>query len=353
MNEQINILLAKYIAGEATAAECTEAKAWIAQSENNEAVYIEMYDAWHASLALAGDKLVDADAAYYRFESVQTDINSIPASRKLHRMMAAAAAIAVIALAATWLLQKNNQEQPSVAALQEVNVPVNSKKKILLPDSTLIWLNAETSLKWDKDFNKKNRTVYLEGEAYFEVAPAKNGLPFIVKTTQYTIRDIGTSFNVKSHTAAATFETVVIEGIVSIKGNFSKENNKITEVRLLKNDVLKINSIKGRSATDTVTATFAKPVVEIAKIKKPEVYIGWKDGMLVFDDELFPDMMKKLETRYGVHIKFDGAKLVEQRYSGSFNAEMDIENVLKIIGEVTTGMEYERSGDNIVIRLKK
>lgn len=138
MNEQINILLAKYIAGEATDAECSEAKTWIAQSENNEAVYIEMYDAWHAALALAGDKLVDTDTAYNRFESIQTDTSTIPASRKLYRMMAAAAAIAVIAVAGTWLLQKNNQEQPSVAALQEVNVPVNNKKKILLPDSTLI-----------------------------------------------------------------------------------------------------------------------------------------------------------------------------------------------------------------------
>jgi len=96
MNEQINILLAKYIAGEATDAECSEAKTWIAQSENNEAVYIEMYDAWHAALALAGDKLVDTDAAYNRFESIQTDTSTIPASRKLYRMMAAEAAIAVI-----------------------------------------------------------------------------------------------------------------------------------------------------------------------------------------------------------------------------------------------------------------
>lgn len=351
MNEEINILLAKYIAGEASAAESREVKAWIAASAENEAAYIELYDTWHGALS-AGKNLVDTEAAYSRFEATQDKHATIPAFRSSHRMMmAAAACMALLLLAGTWWWSQKPAEQ-RVTALQEVNVPLNNKKKLLLPDSTLIWLNAETSLKWDNDFNKKNRTVYLEGEAYFEVAPAKNGIPFIVKTSQYTIRDIGTSFNVKAHTAAATFETVVIEGIVSVKGKFSKDNS-ITEVRLVKNDVLKVKNSRAKNTADTLTATSAKPVIEIFTFKKPEVYTGWKDDMLVFDDELFPAMVKKLEATYKVHIRFDAARLSEQRYSGSFNAGMDIDNVLKIIGEVTSGMEYERAGDSIVIRVKK
>jgi len=351
MDEQIQVLLSKYIASEASPAERAVVENWIAESPANEAAYIEMYDLWHTALSAADASLVDTNEAYSRLQSMQQDQYSRAPKSKVFRMVALiAASLAAIVMVSIWLFGNAQKEQATATALQEVTVPVNTKKKIVLPDSTLIWLNAETSLKWDNDFNNKNRTVYLEGEAYFEIAPGKKELPFIVKTSQYTIRDIGTSFNVKAHTAASTFETVVIEGIVSVKGNFSKDNS-ITEVTLLKNDVLKVRNNKVKQVTDTLTVS-VKPVVEFSKIKKQEIYTGWKDDMLVFDDEYFTDVVKTLEKKYSVQIEFDAASLAEKRYSGSFNAGTDIVNVLDVIVEVTPGMEYKKTGNRIVIKLK-
>jgi len=296
---------------------------------------------------------VDADAAFEKVLATQLDYSTVNRRKKIVQIIVSiAASIIILVFLTLWLTEKNkNHAADTVAVLQEVAVPANSKRKLLLPDSTLIWLNEATTLKWDKDFNSTNRTVYLEGEAYFEIAPSKKQLPFIVRTSQFTIRDIGTSFNIKSHSADSLFEAVVLEGIVSVKGNISVDN-KITEVRLLKDDVLKVRNGKVNMAEPSKQTAANKPTVTIGKIIHPDIYIGWKDDMLVFDDESFSAVIRKLENHFKINVAFDETSLAAFRYSGSFSASADIENVLDVIKE-TTPIVYEKNEDGISIKYKK
>lgn len=353
MDERITALLAKYLAGETSSREKKEAEAWILQSKENEEAFIEFCEAWHAALLASETRMVDADAAFEKVLATQLDYSAFNRRKKIVQIMVSiAASLTILVFLTLWLIEKNkNHPADSVAVLQEVAVPANSKKKLILPDSTLIWLNEATTLKWDKEFNHTNRTVYLEGEAYFEIAASKKQLPFIVRTSQFTIRDIGTSFNIKSHSADSLFEAVVLEGIVSVKGNISADN-KITELRLLKDDVLKVRNGKINIAEPSKQAVANKPTVIISKIMQPDIYIGWKDDMLVFDDESFSAVVKKLEDRFKVNIAFDEVSLAAFRYSGSFNQTADLENVLDVIKE-TTPIVYEKNEDGISIKYKK
>lgn len=351
MEEQLRNLLAKYVSGEASSSERQEVEEWIASSSENEEAYAEMYHSWHLSLTASDKELVDTNAAYNKLVQNRGTIVAAHKTIRIYRLIAmAAASVLLISLVGFWLLRPGKKENTHVAILQEVNVPADVKKKIVLPDSTLIWLNAGTALKWGKDFNSKDRTVYLEGEAFFQVAANRKGIPFIVKTSRYTIRDIGTSFNVKSRTGDSTFETVVIEGKISVEGNFSK-GNKMSEILLSKNDVLKIkNPVAGE---EIIKAQPEKtPGIVISKIEKPDIYIGWKDDMLVFDGDSFPVIIKKLEHKYGVVIDLDETGLTDYQYSGSFSSSTDIKNVLSVLEE-TTPITCQFQGDKILIKRKK
>src|SRR5690606_29317891 len=79
----------------------------------------------------------------------------------------------------------------------EIVVAKGKTQKITLPDGTLVFINAGSSFKYNTDFGVKNRNVILDGEARFDIAKSKHHIPFIVRAAGFTIRDIGTVFNVR------------------------------------------------------------------------------------------------------------------------------------------------------------
>src|SRR5690606_37889089 len=88
---------------------------------------------------------------------------------------------------------------------------------LFLADGTKVWLNAASRISYGKNFgNGALRDVYLDGEAFFDVAhdPDK---PFIVHTSSIQIKVLGTSFNVRSYAEDNTIETTLVQGKVRIE----------------------------------------------------------------------------------------------------------------------------------------
>ena len=121
------------------------------------------------------------------------------------------AAIAVIlVISGFYFLNSNSAEKYNT-----VLVPPGQRINLILTDNTNVWLNANSKFKYSNGFSKKNRTVHLDGEAYFEVT--KNGKkPFIVKTGQGEVRVTGTAFNVEAYSSQNTFNTSLFQGSVEI-----------------------------------------------------------------------------------------------------------------------------------------
>jgi ferric-dicitrate binding protein FerR (iron transport regulator) len=113
----------------------------------------------------------------------------------------------------------------------EIKAPLGARSEIRLPDGSTVWLNAGSKIRYQNVFNKENRFISLEGEAYFKVAKNPD-LPFNVKTGGLNIVAIGTEFNVKAYNDEGIIETTLVEGKVSIKHDqkaFKKSETVVLE----------------------------------------------------------------------------------------------------------------------------
>ena len=166
--------------------------------------------------------------------------------------------------------------------------PRGQKSVLFLADGSKVWLNAESTLNYEKDFTKGNsRELYLVGEAFFEVAhdPAK---PFFVHTSDLTIRVQGTSFNVKSYADDEVIETTLVSGKVRIykEGEHSSNASLILKpnqkaIFLKENKTINVEEISGERAA------------------------AWREDRLVFDETAFLEVITQLERWYDVKIHVD------------------------------------------------
>jgi ferric-dicitrate binding protein FerR (iron transport regulator) len=350
MNENDKILIVKYITRQTTEDEAAMVKYLISSSKAHEDFYVQYYETWQKSLHYDIDA-IDTDKAYAKFLSSATT-DAIPVKKPvitLVRLAIAASIILICAFGIYFYNSKPGLDIPAQAlAENEIKVPKGSTRKAVLPDGTKVWINAGTSLKFEKDFGSSSRTVYLDGEAYFDIADHK--VPFIVKTSRHTIRDIGTIFNVKAYADDLEFETAVIEGEVSIEGKLSLNSNKAEMVSVKQQQVLKLNyapvAVSGQIKTDVADLIEAK--VQKVNSSQLEVYTGWTEDLLVFEGKTFQEISKIMERKYDVEIVMNDLKLRNYAFTGSFKNVDKVEKALKILKE-TTDINYEQKGRIITI----
>lgn len=351
MSEDIKIDLVNYITGQIDPQHKAGIEQWISEDPAHQQLYLELQEAWHAALFAGSTAALHPEEAYRQLsERLGISAPARPKKGYIRLLVAAsaAAALLIISLTAYRLYRGGKTENP--AFNQSIYVPVAGKKKLLLKDGTTVWLNSGSVLQLSKGFGIDNRTVFLEGEGYFEVTTDKKRV-FTVKTRDYTIRDIGTIFNIKTYTADTKFEAAVMEGEISIEGKFSRAD-KTSKIFLARNGVLKINRNGMLPDKPAVSSAYIDTTaVRIVKATNIEDYAGWKDNLLVFDDDSFRDIANKLQRKYNVVIRIEDERLAGYRYSGSFNDVPAIQNILDILKE-TTPMSYTMKGDTITIRSK-
>ena len=115
----------------------------------------------------------------------------------------------------------------------KIAVPLGAKSCITLPDGTKAWLNAGTELTYNEDYGQKKRTLFLTGEAFFDVAKDKEH-PFIVNTSDLIIQALGTQFNVKAYPEEKIITTTLVEGKIDVR--MIKSNRQLKKVTLLPNE---------------------------------------------------------------------------------------------------------------------
>ncbi len=216
--------------------------------------------------------------------------------------------------------------------MNEVVIPFGKKSELLLADGTKVWLNAGSHFAFPTRFTEKTRNVFLEGEAYFEVAENKTQ-PFIVNVSQLEIRVIGTHFNVSAHTNDDKIETILLEGSVGLR--------KTTGFGLGKNEVILRPYQKG---------SFDKQNNDVSVSAEPnaEIYITWTEGMFQFSEEGLPSVFAKLERFYNVEIKIPQNFHSSELISGKLDLKESIEDVMAALGDVAR-IEYRIEENTIYI----
>ena len=212
-----------------------------------------------------------------------------------------------------------------------VRVPGGADYAVELADGTIVRLNCETELRYPVRFVGKERRVYLDGEAFFEVA--KNAeMPFIVETKQMQVEVTGTQFDVKAYAEDETMQATLVEGGVEVcaYGAGSKPVALIPSQQY----VLDVQTRQ-------------------AEVKKVDVqlYTGWVEGMFVFKNQRLEDVMTMLARWYSVDVFYIGESVKDIRLSANLGRYEHIDKILDIIQE-TNKIGFSRKG-HVVTVMKK
>ena len=202
-------------------------------------------------------------------------------------------------------------------AMNEVIVPFGKKSRILLSDGTKVCLNAGTRFAFPSAFKGKNREVFLEGEAYFEVSKSERS--FYVNTPDIKVKVFGTRFNVSAYKSDKRVETLLLEGKVSVSAN--------TGFGLMNREIILEPFQK---------ASYIKETHETLITPEPEadIYISWTEGWFHFSKENISNVMKKLERYYNVKVVYDQSFYEQELISGKLDLKESLDEVMLVLTNV-------------------
>lgn len=325
-NQEVWNSISAVINGNPTAREKELVDSWINESEGNKKFFEIVRNS-------VGDDLISTDEIKERIFA-DIEANVLPQrTRRLNNWVVAVAAVAAILIVVIFFSLFHRAKDVDYLVFQESITPYGVKSKIVLSDSTVVYLNAGTHIKYPAKFSGKTREVILDGEAYFEVYKDLKH-PFIVNTSDISIRVLGTRFNVKTFPEEDLFETSLVEGSVALSVNMPNGKELVA---------LEPNQ----------KASYIKKTGKIA-VKKinAELDAAWKDGKFYFNNEYLPSILRTLERSYNVPIRLCTQKLNHEVYTGLFTKNRTIYQTLDIM-KLHKNFNYETRNDTILIYLKK
>ena len=285
----------KYLTGQCSEEEIIEVNAWMKESEENARQLFRMEEIYHlGKFDRYADEQRIAHAEKLLYKKLDEAKGKQAKLLRMHRWMRYAAVIAVILLmgggAGYWFYHNGADQQLMVAVANEGIV-----KEVVLPDGTRVWLNNLATLKYPREFSEKERNVYLEGEAYFEVTKNRHK-PFTVQSDAMRVRVLGTTFNFKSDKSCRVAEATLIEGEIEVKGN--KEEGQII---LAPGQRAELNKKSGRLTVKQVDA---------------KLDAVWHDNLIPFQKADIFTITKALERFYDVKIILSPDIRADKTYSG-------------------------------------
>jgi len=234
-------------------------------------------------------------------------------------------------------------------AVKEVATKNGISTKMVLPDGSTVWLNAGSKLDYTRIGTSGNREVQLTGEAFFDVVknPAR---PFIIHTSKIDVKVLGTRFNVKAYPEDKTVETSLVQGSVEV---FVK--NRPGEKYLLKPNqklVLLNNAEADALPRATVNRNSKLPIIAIDHLTyrtndTMAIETSWMQNKLVFENEAFADVARKMERWYDVKIQFRNSSLEDELLNGDFRKET-LSQALDAL-QITTDFKYKIDGKTVTI----
>ena len=381
MNSEINMdsenfneeIIYKYLAGDATEDEIHQINKWLDEHKSNRLKFSSIKKIFIETSSHLSDKEDFGKLAHEKFLQRVEETYTLGdyedgkgTKNKILRVLQYAALILLfIGVGFGGYFIGNGFEESNTYS--EIIVPYGSRTNVILPDGTKLWLNAGSKLKYNKIFNKGFREVFLEGEAYFEVE--KNKIPFIVHTSHFDIRVLGTTFNVKSYAEEENIETTLVEGSILVEtskntkplelkphqklvyskfDNISKVDSLIIPEGLRQNaNNHDINQTKDVPELNQLKTRFDNKVGIIENDVDIEKSICWKDGTLIFDRESLENLSKKLERKFNITIEFENDKIKTNSFTGTLR-DIPLEQVLEAL-KLTSEINYRIKGKVVTL----
>jgi ferric-dicitrate binding protein FerR (iron transport regulator) len=228
----------------------------------------------------------------------------------------AAAAVVTAIVAGAFLLGR--QKDGNNTFIQNVVTQPSSKRHVVLPDGTNVWLNGSSTLSYSsKAFGEKYREVKLIGEAFFDVTKDAQH-PFIIHASSINITVKGTAFNVKAFPGQKNVETSLIRGLVEITTLQDPER----KILLRPNEKIAVSAEK-EPVKQTEDKT-EQPLFVISKLHVDEKNIlpetVWMNSSLSFDNESLEQLAPKLEGWFSVTLHVDDS-MKHEHFTGTITKE--------------------------------
>ncbi len=310
-------LIFKYLSGKADEEETKKIRQWILESEENTRFFAKIKNIYVVA-SMKDDKASDEDSSLFIAKLRRHELR-----KKIMRMAARGAAAIIlflIVLAVYQHQQDSFRKEMSYVSSQQIAynqyfTPSGVKGKIILPDSTVVWLNSSSSISYPSKFIGKTKNINFDGEGYFEVKkdpdhPMKitldNGMSLYVK---------GTSFNLSSYENDNSVSILLLSGKVSLMNRDSKEFFDIEPNQ-------KISIDKKSNKISVVTPEDVMPTV------------GWKKGWLIFEETEMPEIIKKMKRWYGVDIIVKDSSIMTKTLTAKFREE-SLSQVLEMMHRIS------------------
>ena len=286
---------------------------------------------WVSSAVADDTQQYDVDQAFERFRKRTGLDQSGRQSYKWYRTWSVAAVaivlLGLITVTAYW--QGSRQIQSNFSDIV-VEAPLGSKTKLTLPDGSTVWLNAGSKMVYSQGFGVSDRRLAFQGEGYFEVEK-NDEMPFLVQTHNVNVTVVGTKFNFRNYPEDEEAVVELLEGKVALENQ-------------LKGEVVRYLSPNEKMVLHKATGEMD---ITSAKVKEATL---WTENILLFDEDLLPDIVRKLERSYHVQIEIDNEDLKQARFYGQFNQlEQNIYDVLDMLSE-TGKLKYHEEGKVIYLK---
>ena len=220
------------------------------------------------------------------------------------------------------------RQAPAEARHNTLCVPRGGEYVLTLADSTRVWMNSDSELRYPSRFEGGERRVSVTGEAYFQVAKDES-LPFIVEAGGAAVRVTGTEFNVMAYPDDGCVETTLVSGGVDVEAN--GQTRRVAP--------------GSQAVYDKASGSLDVRAVDLA------LYTSWKDGLFEFRDMPLGAVARQLERWYDVEILFADPAVADIRFTGAVKKMKPLAFILDII-QGTRSVDYRIEGRQVIIDKK-
>lgn len=213
----------------------------------------------------------------------------------------------------------------NVSEYHTLIVPKGERQKVIFSDSSWVVLNAQSTMKYPVVFRGKERKVYVEGEAYFEVTRDEK-YPFVVSVKNFDVRVLGTSFNVMSYDDEfASSVTLLSRKVETTSGH----------------DTVRLSPGEQVSITSDNRMTVQKTDINVV--------VSWMDGKFGFSNERLDVIMRKICRWYDVEVLYAVPGIRERRFTGAPASNMPLKELLEALS-TTTNLQFSLQDGVITIK---
>ena len=320
----ISKILKKYLSGRFPNETEERVQKWIIKDNNSEEKEQASQEYWDELDVTADSNTYTAlDRVNRRIGYLTMQAVKIPLYSKISRI--AVVLIPFLLIAGGYLYHTYKQSE-----MIEVSVAYGDTKYLLLPDSSEIWINAGTNIRYPKNFSKSQREVHLNGEAYFSVKENK-AKPFIVQTERLSVKVLGTKFNVRAYSIDEKVVTSLTSGKVEV--DTQSDLPKI----LKPNEQLTYN----KNTSD----------IHIENIQASETD-GWLKGKLIFNNASLNDILTTLERNFNISIENETGISSSKLYTVKFLKDENIDEILSVL-EGVIGFTSQKQEGKIILSEKR